>query len=48
MKLSELKSHDAIVRERRESDPEYAAEEHRLAQEDDNHCAFLREPLEGE
>lgn len=48
MKLSELKRHDAIVRERRESDPEYAAEEHRLAQAVDDRCALLREPPDGE
>lgn len=31
MKLSELKNHDQVVRERQESDPEYAAESDRLA-----------------
>lgn len=31
MKLSELTSHSQIARERRESDPEYAAETDRLA-----------------
>lgn len=31
MKLSELKSHREVVRERQESDPEYAAELDRLA-----------------
>jgi|GEM_PF-3647768 len=31
MKLSELKSHREVVRERQESDPKYAAESDRLA-----------------
>lgn len=31
MKLSDLKSHDEIVRERREADPEYSAEAERRA-----------------
>src|SRR5699024_6785567 len=31
MKLSELKSHREVVRERQESDPKYAAESERLA-----------------
>jgi hypothetical protein len=31
MKLSELKNHDQVVRERQESDPEYATESDRLA-----------------
>lgn len=31
MKLSELQSHDATIRERQDDDPEYAAEAERLA-----------------
>jgi hypothetical protein len=34
IRLPDLKSHDAIVREHRESDPAYATEEYRLALED--------------
>ena len=42
MRLSDLKDHDAIVRERRETDPEYAAEADRLALADAVSLAVVR------
>ena len=42
MKLSELKGHSEIVRERREDDPEYAAEADRLALASEVSLAVVR------